>query len=101
MGLSPSSYQAIQEPAGVEMWGMTHGHAIWPSELMERMTRWFEVHDLDYIRPRVDEDLGHFQWLRDNQDILVYVNELTEECPQGVRYPYEEVCQTIGGSYLT
>ena len=101
VGLAPSSRDLVaQEPVGVEMWSLNMGHAYFPPDIMARMTRWFQVHPWDEMAPRQNPRIGHLEWLA-NATIPVYLEELNPAVPSGRRYPYEDVCQTIGGNYMT
>lgn len=101
VGLAPSTRELIaQEPDGVEMWCLNMGHAIFPQPLRQKFTRWFQVHPYAEMAPRQEPRLGHLEWLR-QASIPVYMEEVHPEIPASVRYPYEAVCQTIGGNYLT
>ena len=101
VGMAPSSHLAIHEPLDVEMWGMTQGHAVFPVEFVNRFTAWFEIHGWELMEMVQNPELGHLDFLKTTH-LPVYLDELNPEgCPTGIRYPYEEVCQFIGGAYLT
>jgi len=102
VGMAPTtSHLVALEPAGSEVWGLNQGHALFTSEVMSKFTRWFQVHPWPEMVDCQNPELGHLEFLRTTK-LPVYLEELNPEgCPNGLRYPYEEVCQTIGGSYLT
>ena len=101
VGLAPSSRDlAAQEPEGVEMWSLNMGHATFSEEIMAKMTRWFQVHPYYEMAPRQNPRLGHLKWLRQAK-IPVYMEEVHPDIPASIRYPYEDVCRTIGGNYMT
>jgi len=69
--------------------------------MMTKMTRWFQVHPWAEMAPRQNPAVGHLDFLR-TTSLPVYLEELNPaECPTGVKYPYEAVCQMLGGNYLT
>lgn len=102
VGLAPSTRElCVQEPEGVEVWSLNQGHAIFPPEVMARMTRWFQVHPWEEMVARQNQREKHLEWLA-STTIPVYLEELHPEAvPSGVRYPYEEVCADLGTDYLT
>jgi len=102
VGLAPTtSHLVAQEPPGIEVWGLNQGHALFTPEVMGQFTRWFQVHPWEEMVVCQNPELEHLEFLRTTH-LPVYLEELNPEgCPNGVRYPYEEVCQTIGGTYLT
>ena len=82
------------------MWCLNMGHGYFPAELMAKFTRWFQVHPYYEMAPRQNPRLGHLKWLREAA-IPVYMEEVHPDIPTSIRYPYEDVCQTIGGNYMT
>ena len=85
----------------MEMWSLNQGHAIFPPEVMTRMTRWFQVHPWEEMVPRQNRREKHLEWLA-TAPVPVYLEELhIEQVPSGIRYPYEEVCFDLGTDYLT
>lgn len=101
VGLAPTtSHLFIHEPRGIEIWGLNQGHALFTSEAMARFTAWFQVHPYEEMAARQLPELGHLDFLRQAR-IPVYLEEIHPEIPASVRYPYEEVTATIGGTYLT
>ena len=67
---------------------------------MAKMTGWFQVHPYYEMAPRQNPRLGHLDWLK-HAKIPVFMEEVHPEIPTSVRYPYEDVCRTIGGNYMT
>jgi len=102
LGLAPTTRDlALDEPRGVEMWSLNQGHSFYSPELMERMTRWFQVHPWEEMVARQKPELQHLEWMK-TTSLPVYLEELNpEEVPTGVEYPYQEVCNDLGGTYLT
>ena len=102
VGLAPTTRdQALDEPAGEEMWCLNQGHATLSAEMLNRMTRWFQVHPYEEMAARQRPEFGHLEWLRDNKTLPVYMEEAHPDVPMSVRYPYEAVCSDLGGVYLT
>ena len=103
VGLAPSRELAFAEPPGTEMWCLNQGHAMFTPEQMARFTAWFQVHPWDEMVARQlrAPGLNHLEWLK-TTSIPVYLEELhPQDCPAGVRYPYEDVCADLGTDYLT
>ena len=101
VGLAPTtSHLFINEPRGVEIWGLNQGHALFTREAMARFTAWFQVHPYEEMAARQRPELGHLDFLRQTQ-LPVYMEEVHPEIPSSVRYPYEEVTTMMGGTYLT
>lgn len=101
VGLAPSTREDfINEPDGVEVWSLNMGHAFFPPAHMSRMTRWFQIHPREEMEPRQNPQLEHIEFLK-SATIPVYMEETHPDIPMSVRYPYEDVCRTIGGNYMT
>lgn len=101
VGLAPSSRDRIaDEPAGGDMWGLNMGHAYFAPEVLSKFTAWFQMHPWEEMAPRQNPRLRHLEWLK-TCGIPVYMEEQHPEVPTSLRYPYEAVCETIHGTYLT
>lgn len=101
IGLAPGTKDmAFTNPPGTDMWCLNQGHTSMSKEQLERITAWFQVHPYSEMAERQRPEHNHLEFLRDLK-IPVYMEEVHEEIPTSVRYPYEAVCDAIGGAYLT
>lgn len=100
IGMPPEPVALLeQEPNGTEFWGLNQGHAVSPPNILKRCTRWFQIHPWEPMAARQDPRHGHLEWLK-TCGIPVYLEELQAEVPTGVRYPVEDVDDTIGSNYF-
>lgn len=100
VGLSPTTRENVaNEPPGVEIWSLNQGHSVFSDTVMQRMTRWFQVHPWEAMSRRQDPEKFHIEWLQSCQ-IPVYLEQERPDVPSGIRYPYEAVCATIGSNYF-
>lgn len=101
VGMAPSSRDLIErEPAGEETWGLNQAHVLYYPDVQARFTRWFQLHPWSEMVARQKPELAHLEWLRTCK-IPVYTEEVQPDISTSVRYPYEDVCTDIGGTYLT
>ena len=64
-----------------------------------RLDRIFEMHPVwmqaRSQKPEFQKVRDHWEWLKNNQDIPVYMMELRPEVPKAVRYPIESVSELV------
>lgn len=100
VGLAPMSVEhVLAEEEGTEIWGMNQAHHVYPPEVLQRFTRWFQIHPWEAVKARTNRAVGHEEWLA-NCQIPVYMEEVQPEIPASVRYPFENVTLTIGSNYF-
>lgn len=102
MGTAPSSIpDAPLDDPEWEIWGTSR---LW--KMIPRQDVWFELHDLDEIgrgwdctdrERRVQRD-EHLEWL-EGADIPVYLQDEDERVPSGLRYPLDEIADTLREQY--
>ena len=83
------------EPRTHEFWGLnTASHFGVP------YTRWFQIHPWEILlsRPNLAMDV-YIDWLNRAQ-FPVYLDEAQTEIPKSIRYPREDVAETIGSNYF-
>jgi|GEM_PF-6805031 len=89
---------------GDQLWGLNQGHNHFTPELMAQMTHWFQIHAWPALQVRHSLPFytsNHLEFLRTTK-LPVYLQELQpDECPTGIRYPYEEVVEDLGGNYFS
>lgn len=99
VGMGHSTWSGLEdEQDGTEIWSLNQGHLILPKPILDRCTRWFQIHSFDAMvaRQRNEE---HLKWLK-STTIPVYLEERREDIPTSVRYPYEDVCGSLHGNYF-
>jgi len=104
VGLARSGLGVVdQQEDGIEMWSLNQGHGQFAPEITARFTRWFQIHPWEAMAHRQSMRPGaqHLEFLK-TAKIPIYLEDLRpEEVPSGVRYPYEEVVEDLGGTYFT
>jgi len=69
--------------------------------VLPRMDRMFELHPLWYFNTTKNERLlKHWDWLQEEHDFPIYLQELDPRIPSGVLYPFDEVNEDIFGGRL-
>lgn len=79
-----------------EIWGLNELYRYMPPNTFDR---WFEIHDREYLEKDDDgkkhmEDLAKFP-------IPVYMQQVHDDIPHSVRFPIEELCDSLGSKYFT
>lgn len=91
IGLSPSTHDLA--PWGYpewKKWGLPWDEGYWP-----RMDRLFEMHDMRLLKSEHSRRRhGYFDRLRECETL--YMQNETDEVPNAIRYPFEEVAKTTG-----
>jgi hypothetical protein len=79
-----------------EIWGLNELYRYMPPNLFDR---WFEIHGREYLEKDEDgekhvDDLKKFP-------IPVYMQHVHEDIPCSVKFPVDEMCDSLGSSYFT
>lgn len=110
VGFASSSRKWSEEqPEGVEIWGLNELH-IKPFGLSVA-SRWFQIHprnwkeqqrEISNGEPMEEEDKDtfgrgrkHLEWLKEC-GIPVYMNHVDERIPTAVKYPLEQITESVG-----
>ena len=94
VGFSEKTFPYVKYAKADEIWSLNNAFLLWDS--FPRLDRLFEIHKRDwYLRREVKVTKEYEEWLRNNHEIPVVMqeSELTPDVPMGVRYPYEEICE--------
>jgi hypothetical protein len=80
----------------IEIWTLNES----PSKrfsYVKRVTRHFQLHPLwNCMREGNQNDPEHGQWLRTKKEFPIYMQEVFEEVPASVKYPFEEIHEKFG-----
>ena len=87
------------EDSRSEWWGLNQSHAQFAPARLERFTRWFQIHAWEPMVARQLPQAKHIEWLA-RCGIPVYLEERRDDIPMSVRYPFEEVLETLGNNYF-
>lgn len=98
VGFAPNTLDQVKRTRADEIWGI-----VWAYKYPEfpRIDRLFEMHPIwvqaqtkkrEYVKPR-----EHWEWLKANRNIPVYMQEQRPEVPLSVRYPIEEATELLDG----
>lgn len=102
IGLAPGTREYFVDDLRLcdEVWGLNQLHVLISPELQAHFTRWFQVHPYEEMVQRQRPEHEHLEWLKQAQ-MPVYMEAAHPDIPTSVRYPYEEVTMSLGGTYLT
>ena len=77
-----------------EIWTLSNLNSL---KEIPRWDRHFEIHPLDWFPERRD---GYWEWLKQDHEKPIYLQELHEEIPSGVLYPKDGIVAKYG-KYFT
>lgn len=99
VGFAPVTFQHALGTMADEVWTMNHAYRIIPDERV--ITRLFDLHKIEYLD---DENAGggpeYWGWLQKPHAFPIYMQEHDPRIPASVRYPLEEVCDSLFPSFL-
>lgn len=98
VGFAPNTIGHVKSTQAGEIWSIVWGYKY---EVLPRIDRLFEMHPIwqaaastkrEYVKPR-----EHWEWLKRNRNIPVYMLEKRPEVPQAIEYPIDEVSELLSG----
>jgi hypothetical protein len=95
VGFSPTSVGMAPWDAPsseIEIWCLNEAHSFpW----MKRWDRWIQIHrSQDFMKPIAKRDVqGHYDWLKQEHDHPVYMQNRYDEIPNSTEYPLPKICQ--------
>lgn len=96
VGMGAAGKELLPYENDVEMWGLNLGHMAGGTD---KFTAWFQLHPLSAIMSYYYESEAHIEFL-ETFGKPVYLHDVSESIPTGIRYPFEDVCKTIGSNYF-
>ncbi len=91
VGMSPANCGlAPWEDESAEIWALNEMHAFpW----CKRATRWFQLHPRSsFTREEAVRGVrGHYEWLKEQHGIPIYMQEQCDDIPDSARYPLDEI----------
>ena len=96
MGFAESRVDAPFDDDSYEFWGVNE---MWADPKVLRCDLLFELHDHKWLveGKRIK---GHIEWLRENKEVPVFMQEHFDDIPMSVEYPKDEIVERFG-SYFT
>jgi hypothetical protein len=97
VGFADSYALAPFEDPSVEIWGINELHRYLP-----RWDRWFELHSRESFEIKGNRDQeAHVNWLRAQPagGKPIFMRELFEDIPAGIRYPLEAMSERLYGQF--
>ena len=102
MGSAESTMYGVNDSKADEIWSLSwmYNQEMYAG-VLPRIDRMFELHPLWYFNTTHNERLlKHWDWLQEEHDFPVYVQEMDPRIPSGVLYPFDEVSDDIFGGRL-
>lgn len=79
-----------------EVWGLNELYRYMPVAAFDR---WFEIHGREYLE-KDDDGKKHINDLK-SFSIPIYMQQAHDDIGASVRFPVEELCETLGAKYFT
>lgn len=79
-----------------EVWGMNNHHGK-PWYKVDGITRWFDIHQKDYIR---ESAYNHWDWLQEEHPFPIYMQQKLDDVPNSVPYPLREIQNELIGNFI-
>ncbi len=94
VGFAPTTRDiAPYDVTDVEIWGLNEAYNY---PFMKRWDRWFQIHQAwSYRRPENRNDPGHWEWLKQDHDFPIYMQDVDPEVPASVKLPLQEIIDTF------
>jgi len=98
VGFAPTTrHLALYDDPEVEIFSLNEAHRH-KSGYLKRWTRWFQLHEqFDYTKQNSQATKDHWEWLQQPHDFPIYLQEVDPRVPASVKYPLEEITQTVLG----
>ena len=95
LGMAPSRIYAPWDNPDWEFWRINEAYRI--DQFYNRETRadrWFQLHQYwDFTRKLNRSDYEHWDWLQEEHDFPIYMQEEFEEVPSAVQFPLDEIIE--------
>jgi len=94
VGFAPTTRDlAPYDDLDVEIWSLNEAyHYPW----MKRWDRWFQIHKpWSYQRPENRNDPEHWEWLQQDHDFPIYMQDVDPDVPASVKLPLQEIIDTF------
>uniref|UniRef100_A0A6M3KE53 Uncharacterized protein n=1 Tax=viral metagenome TaxID=1070528 RepID=A0A6M3KE53_9ZZZZ len=103
VGFAPSSMEDVKyvwDDPQMEVWGLNQLYMALPA-ITQKATRWFQIHARHSYDANIPRDHSHHQWMAEQRDFPIYMQEQVPEIPCSVRYPKEELLKIFWRRYFT
>lgn len=97
VGFAPSSMRDVRhvwDDPDMEVWGINQLYmpGAFPA-IVEKATRWFQIHHRSSYDQTVDRDITHHEWMSKQDGFPIYMQKQWEDIPMSVPFPKEEILQ--------
>lgn len=103
MGFAPSTMSDVKfiwDDPELEIWGLNQMHVAFPA-LVERATRWFQIHQKHSYDINLARDKSHHDWLKEQRNFPIYMIDKFDDVPMSIKWPHREIMATLGTDYFT
>lgn len=101
VGFAPSSMEDAQFLFGdpdCEIWAINQLYIAWPRIVpgnripeKQNVTRWFQIHHRHSYDQTVARDHSHHEWLQQQKDFPIYMQDKEPDIPCSVKFPKDEI----------
>lgn len=98
VGFAPSSMKDVQfvwDDPDMEVWSLNQLYMAYP-EIVEKTSRWFQIHHRHSYDQTVHRDHSHHDWLQKQDKFPIYMQERNPDVPYSVRFPRELIMDHFG-----
>lgn len=91
VGFAPSTMRDVKniwDDPELEIWGLNQLYMAFPM-IVERATRWFQIHSRESYDSNVNRDHSHHEWLTKQTRFPIYMQKKEPDIPMSVRFPVE------------
>ncbi len=97
VGFAPSSMRDVRhvwDDPDMEVWGINQLYmpGAFPA-IVEKATRWFQIHHRSSYDQTVDRDITHHEWMAKQDSFPIYMQKQEPDIPTSVPFPKEEILQ--------
>jgi hypothetical protein len=103
MGFAPSTMPDVKfvwDDPEMEVWGLNQMHLAFP-KLVEKATRWFQIHPKHSYDINVERDKSHHDWLKEQRNFPIYMIEKFDDVPMSIEWPHRQIMATLQTDYFT
>ncbi len=102
VGFAPSSMTDVRtmfDDPDLEIWSLNQLYMAFP-DIVERTTRWFQIHHRTSYDQTILRDHSHHQWMAKQEKFPIYTQEQNSDVPMSIRFPKETI-MGVFGNYWT
>ena len=103
VGYAPGREKAPFTDESFDFWGMNDLWAHWSQfpHVAPRWDAWFDLHNQEVQRNNFRTGSAHYDWLKGQKHLPIYLLHEDEEIPHGIPFPLEDIAEHFGCRYFT